>query len=172
MAKQNRLLVLFRDPDKKNIFIMIKEVIQLYFKKKEIPYYYFKYLYKKEITNIFDFIGTKEADLIHFNPKLNTKEHRMIMNLKLSFAIYAEKYNLKTPKLFGHNYKHNFYYQGRQQSIKDFEGLRIYILQLLESTPNNALFVKPLINFGGEGCFKIDHKDLDMRLSEKKRYFV
>ena len=64
--KQNRLLVFLRDKQKKNYFKIFKEFVNLLLIKKEVPFYYFKYLYRKDITNYKDYVSTKEAYRIKY----------------------------------------------------------------------------------------------------------
>ena len=160
-----RIFVFLKDKNKKNVFIIFKEVLTLLVRKKEVPFYYFKHLYKKDITNIMDYLGTKEGRRIQIHPELHKAEHACIMDNKLLFSIYAEKFALKTPKLYGHNLKNQFFYDGKMQSIQDEEGLEKFFNLMLISSGVNNVFVKPLSGLGGKGCFKLDLKNLKEQIN-------
>lgn len=161
-----RIMAYIRDSDKKNMFLVVKELITLTFNKKEIPYYYFKHLYKKEVTNIFDYLGTKERARIHQSKELQSYELSTIMENKLNFANYCEKHGLNSPTVVGYNFLKRFYFQGNIQKIATKEELVNYYSNIFRKTNLDELFVKPLALLGGKGCFKISPNNLEEQMNE------
>ena len=86
-----RIKVFLRDPEKKNFLQICKEVLVLWAIKKEVPMYYFKYLYKKEANNYRDYLAPGEVRRIHASGRLHKTEYTSILNNKLNFALYCER---------------------------------------------------------------------------------
>lgn len=164
-----RVKVFLKDKKKKNIFLIVKEIFLLFIKKKEIPFYYFKHLYKKEITNIYDYLGTKEGARIHTNKELHKVELTTIMNNKLAYTLFSEINAIKTPKLYGYNLKNQYFTNGKMISINNEVGLKEYFKTLFNHSSEDYLFVKPLAEFGGKGCFVLSLENMTQQISINKK---
>ena len=136
----------------------------LLFVKKEVPMYYFKHLYKKEITNVFDYLGTAEAARIQRDKGLHKYEHTSIMNNKLNFALYCQNFSLPTPTLLGHNLLKSYFLNGELRTIENKDQLVQYFENLLDASGEDDLFVKPLADYGGKGCLKLSKKKLSRQI--------
>ena len=159
-----RIRVFLKDRDKKGVLLIIKEVLMLLFVKKEVPMYYFKHLYKKEITNVFDYLGTAEAARIQRDKGLHKYEHTSIMNNKLNFALYCQNFSLPTPTLLGHNLLKSYFLNGELRTIENKDQLVQYFENLLDASGEDDLFVKPLADYGGKGCLKLSKKKLSRQI--------
>lgn len=164
---QNRLKVFIKYPNKKSVFTILKEVIILAIKKREIPYYYFKFLYRKDAKNFLEHLSLKEQQKLQTHKKLHNPALTNAVNNKLFFALMSRLNNIKTPKLIGHNFYNSFFYNGQllnlstlTSAIKTFE--RIFNTENIE-----AIFVRPPADYGGRGCFKITAKNYKEELKEK-----
>lgn len=155
-----RILVFLKDPNKKNLFVIFKEVFILLLSKKELPLYYFKHLYKKDVTNIKDYLSTGEGARIHTDRNLHKFEHTSIMNNKLNFALFCEKNSLPIPALWGYNLNRSYFLNGKLHTIENKAQLIEYFNEVFESMEERSLFVKPLAEFGGKGCFKLSKENL------------
>ncbi|MGB3775165.1 MAG: sugar-transfer associated ATP-grasp domain-containing protein [Leeuwenhoekiella sp.] len=149
--------VIFTDKnEKKNIFRIIKEFISASIKKREIAYHYpAKYLYRKEITNYQDYLSFGEFMKMYNSKELHRYEHVSILKNKLSFALLVEKNNLNCPELISYNLRDNFCYAGKRFKIKDTEALYNMFKEVMNSSQQEKLFVKPLSKNGGKGCHLI-----------------
>jgi len=78
---------------------MIKEVLILTIKKREIPFYYFKYLYRKDAIDYLDHLSLKEQIKIQTHPTIHKAEYYNVINNKLLFSVLSEKLSLKAPEL-------------------------------------------------------------------------
>lgn len=163
MAKSsnNRLVVFLKDKNKKSYFKIFKECMYLWVSKKEIPYYYFKHLYKKEVTNYKDYLSTKECIRIQFSKKLKNKEVIKILSNKLFFSIYCKKNNLPVPELLGNNVNSNFFYNSEYYPIESIEDFSNFFKRIIEDKKLDSIFIKPLSMLGGEGCYKISKENLN-----------
>ena len=109
LSNLSRVKVFLRDPDKKSLLKIIKEFTVLAFHKKEIPFYYFKFLYKTQVTNYLDYIGLKEQQLITTDIRLHNPEYNSLINHKLFFGLFHEKSELNIPKQIGYNFASVFF---------------------------------------------------------------
>ena len=170
--KQNRLLVFLRDKQKKNYFKIFKEFVNLLLIKKEVPFYYFKYLYRKDITNYKDYVSTKEAYRIKYKDTFHKEEYLTIISNKLSFSIYCDWNGLPVPSLLSHNFESNFYYKGNHFKINDENELIDFFGMVLDKSEKDSLFIKPLSMYGGTGCFRISKENLNIDLLECAEFIM
>lgn len=152
---KNRFLIFLKDPNKKSIFKMFKESLHLWILRKEIPYYYFKYLYRKNVPNYLDYVSTKEANRIKFSDKYHFPELLSIISNKLSFSIYCTAKHLPVPELLSHNFNSNFILNGNSKTIKNKEGLEGFFQDVMKVKNTSTIFIKPLSLYGGTGCYKL-----------------
>jgi len=170
--KQNRLLVFLRDKNKKNYFQIIKECIHLAILKKEIPFYYFKYLYRKNVVNYTDFVSTKEANRIKHKDVFHKEEHLSIISNKLSFSQYLEENNIPTPKLISHNFGKNFIWNGDVHIVNSKNDLIDFFGKVFDQYDKESLFLKPIGLYGGIGCYLINKKTLSKDISECADFLI
>ena len=159
-----RIKVFLKDPNKKNPLKIGKEIIVLWATKKELPLYYFKHLYKKEIENYRDYLGTREAARIHDSEKLHKPQYVSILGNKLNFALYCEKNRLDTPRLVGHNFGPTFFLEGKTKKVADKKALIKYYETIFGTANLEAIFFRPIGLYGGEGCFKLDRENMGKQL--------
>ena len=147
---------------------MLREIRHLWHSKKEIPYYYFKYLYRNDVKNINDYLGTKEANRLHQNPQLHRSEITTIINNKLAFSLYAQKHGLRTARLYGYHFNHKYFFNETLKSVNTEQSLHHFFQNLFNTYQTTSVFVKPLADFGGKGCFILRSEDLKNQLYKKK----
>lgn len=150
-----RIKVFIKDPNKKSVFRIIKEVFILLIKKKEIPYYYFKYLYRKGVPNYLDYLSTKEIVAIGKSKELHKPEYTDLLDNKFSFAQFCEKTSIKSPRIIGYNLKSSFYFNKKKEQISSIEMLSSFFRKVFASTNIESLFFRPHCDYGGKGCFKL-----------------
>ncbi len=138
---------------------MIGELITLIVKKREIPFYYFKYLYRKHITNYLDYISLKEQILLVDHKSLHNPDYVSLINNKLYFALFCEKTSIKTPKLVSYNLGANFFFNGEVTKLETKEELHEFYEKVFDQHGMETLFFRPPSDFGGKGCFKLAKSD-------------
>lgn len=166
-----RLKVFLKDPKKKNVFRIIKEVIILTIRKKEIPFYYFKYLYRKSVNNYLDYLSTKEVNKIGHSKLLHNPSFKSLIDNKLFFSLFCEKTQIKTPRLISYNLGSSFFYNGRTTEHKSLEEIKSFFESVFHESNCQELFFRPLAESGGKGCFKLTKNNLANELSEKHNLF-
>ncbi len=159
-----RIKVFFKDSDKKSFLKICREILVLLATKKEVPMYYFKYLYKKDVTNYRDYLAPGEARRIHVSDKLHKSEYTSILNNKLNFAHYCERNAIKTPALIGHNFGGSFFSGNGIRDISNIGELIHFYTDVFSSTDVGAIFFRPLSLKGGKGCFRLDREKFQQQL--------
>lgn len=158
-----RIKVFLKDPNKKNYFKIVKEIMVLWVTKRELPMYYFKHIYKKEIKNYRDYLGTAEIARMHTSKKLHKLEYTSIISNKLNFVLYCERNAIKTPRLISYNFGSSFFFKDRI-CISNLGNLIDFYKNVFDSDHVEAIFFRPLGLFGGSGCFKLDRDTFSMQL--------
>ncbi len=151
----NRLKVFLNYPDKKSFFTIIKEVIILIFKKKEIPFYYFKYLYRKDASNFLDHLSLKEQRKLQFHKNLHNPDY-FSLNNKLFFSLLFKDSLIDIPKFIGHNFKSTFFYKGNTFKTPNIESFIDLFEKLFKEEKVEGIFIRPPSDYGGKDCFKIN----------------
>ena len=159
-----RIKVFIKDPNKKSFLKIIKEVFILVITKKEIPFYYFKYLYRKDVKNYLDYLSIGEANAIGSSHLLHKPEYKSLLENKLFFALLSEKSPLNTPKLISYNLGNTFYYNNTVKQIYNKSDLVRFFEQVFTVNNLEGLFFRPPSEYGGKGVFKLTRTGLKNEL--------
>ncbi len=155
-----RIKVFIKDPNKKSFLKILEEVFVLIKTKKEIPLYYFKYLYRKEVKNYLDYLSTGQINAIGNSRLLHNPAYRSILDNKLFFSLLLEKSSLNTPKLVSYNLGNSFHYNNTSRQISDKADLVDFFGSVFSASKIEGLFLRPLAEYGGKGCFKLTRTHL------------
>lgn len=160
-SRISNLSVFFKDPDKKGILKIIKEVIHFTIVKKTIPIDYFrKFLYRKDVINYTEYLTLKEYYSIIYSPKIIVPQAGSILNNKLSFALFCEKNKLPSPTLVGYNLKNSFFFDDKFITINTSNELIVFFKDVFKQTGNSKLFLKLFDSLGGKGCILLEENKL------------
>ena len=159
-----RIKIFIKDPNKKSFLKIIKEVFILVVTKKEIPFYYFKYLYRKDVKNYLDYFSIGEANAIGRSQLLHKPEYKSLLENKLFFALLSEKSPLNTPKLISYNLGNTFYYNNTVKQIYNKSDLVSFFEQVFTVNNLEGLFFRPPSEYGGKGVFKLTRTGLKNEL--------
>ncbi|MDD7885837.1 sugar-transfer associated ATP-grasp domain-containing protein [Flavivirga sp. 57AJ16] len=162
-----RLSVILKDPNKKSVFLILKEAIIYMFVKHELPHYYFgKFLYRKSVTNFRDYLSMKETDAIALSKKFNKFEYASMLRNKLTFSLYCQENNLAIPKLLSYNLSNSFFYNGRLIKINTVNDLIVYFEDIFIESKQNTVFLKPTGDMGGSGCILLKRETLSNQVQQ------
>ena len=160
----DRIKVFLKDKNKKSLFKMINELRVLKKTKGETPFYYFKYLYRKDIENYLDYLSAAEMNLIRQSKSLHNPELTPIFKDKLLFCQLFEKSEIRTPKLLSHNFKNEFYIGEELTKVTNEEELLDFLSNRFSEANVDSIFFRPHSDYGGHGCFKLTQKGLKKEL--------
>ena len=129
-----------RDLDKKPLHKMVFEMIELTIRNKELPRHYLtRFLYKKDCGNIGDFLTVKENNYLHRKFGRADQEALILLNNKLYFRLFMQKFDIRVPRLLGYNFSDKYYITDNEfvlSSDEFFEKL---------ATDHVAVFAKPIV---------------------------
>ena len=94
-SKKDLLTEILKDPDRKPLLRMIFEVSYLSLIHREFPIHYFsRYLYKKQITNINDFLPNKFSGKI--SGCFNDAKLKSVLDNKLYFDFFYRQFDIRS----------------------------------------------------------------------------
>jgi hypothetical protein len=154
--KKQMILTFLRDKDKKNWFQIIIELTVLWYSKNEFPSYYIvNLLYRKNVTNFKDYLSSSEnVKLLNWSYSKAQDQIIQVEN-KLLFENYLIKNNIPTTKIFAHNTKSTFTYNGNHFKIETKENLFIFLENIFIEQGVDQIFCKPIAGNMGENVFII-----------------
>ena len=161
----SRIKTFLKDKDKKNPARLFFELLHYSWVKKELPSVYIgKRLYHKEVKNYLNFLSSKEIDKITNSTNLHNPVYSHILRNKLFFAYHLKHTHLPAPRLHGYNFKNKFVFNEQSIDISTVDALYLFLKQYFEQNDLNSLFVKPLDDMGGKGCYLLSKENLKEQL--------
>lgn len=161
MMKYFRLaLIIYKDPRRKSLLRILREMLELTVINRAIPIYYLsRFLYKKETTNYKDYLSNDDLDSL-YSDKIHTESVVTILENKIAFAELCEKHGLPTPALLGYSFG-NFFYRGKTASrILGSTDLMEYLNGIFDENKLNSIIAKKALSYGGGNIFKIDRDSM------------
>jgi hypothetical protein len=173
----NQIKLILKDQSpKKNFFKIASEIIALSFQKQEPALYYGgKYLYRKDIGNVRDYLSQGEFYALSFSKKLHNFETSSLLRNKLSFALFCETNNLNVPKVISYNLGTSFLFDGKRYPASTDQEINSFFELVFERSGKEKLFLKEIGSQGGKGCYLIDKSTYSKKLSElqlSKKSFI
>lgn len=168
MSNIDLLIDLYKDPERKPILQIFREIIILAFYHYEFPRYYFsRYLFKKEITNIKDFIPNK---FLAFDLKdcfINEDVIEVLEN-KLYFSFFYSQFNISMPKIYMYNHNKMFVENNTIYPINTSHDFNQHLKNFFKKNPNqDSIIIKKMYwSYGGDQIFKV-FKNEPMENEEK-----
>ena len=157
VPKLRLLLEILKDPERKPVLVILKDIVTLGVFYRKFPGHYFsRYLFKKGKTNIKDYFP--DDFLYHgIKPFLNDRECRDVLENKLFFHLYYAQFDVLVPKILMHNYKTTFFFNGEHLQISNYEDFVIMLAKLFEiEQSRDSMFIKKTFwSYGGDKVFKI-----------------
>lgn len=161
-----RILVFLKAKNKKNFLKILKELSVLLVLKKEFPFYYFaKYLFKKEVTNYKDYLGTRETSKIINTFKPEPRIVALIDN-KYDFGAHLEKNNISSPEILGHNINGQFFIKADSTILNDEKELVLFFKKVFKTFQKDKIFVKPISGGQGTNCHIFYENSISQKIEE------
>lgn len=166
-------IALIKDPDRKSLFRMVYELLNLLFYYKEIPVHYFsRYLFKKEITNFRDYIPNKFLEK-KVAPYFNDKSVKDVLDNKLFFDMFYNNFDIRIPKILMFNNKRMYVAGNRSiivNSINDFKVLLEEIFN--QNSSDDSVFIKKTnSSSSGKNIYKLFRSELKTNIQKINEIF-
>lgn len=136
------LLEILRDPERKSISQILYDNLNLLIHFRELPVHYFsRYLFKKGITNIRDYVPNRMA--MKIAPALNDSMVKQVLDNKLYFGMFYGQFGIDMPEILLYNHRNLFVYRSKPLSIHSALDFRMLIEKVFVENPGcDGLFVK------------------------------
>ncbi|HQK70489.1 MAG TPA: sugar-transfer associated ATP-grasp domain-containing protein [Bacteroidales bacterium] len=160
-TKSSFIIDVIKDPFRKSIIQIIKELITLTVLHKEIPGHYFSgYLYKKDVSQVENYLPLKRAGKIV--PGLNDQKLKEVLDNKLYFNLFYGQFNIKIPKIVMFNHGNTFCRNNesfRILNVDDFV-FRLRELFTLNSSMDSVFIKKTYASSKGTDIYKINSDEV------------
>ena len=135
----------------------MKEFTALYISNKELPLNYISHLlYRKDVNNYKDYLSRKEYKKLLQWSYSHAKEQIVTVQNKLFFEEFLVKNNISTPKIFFHNSKKIFTYEGNVFEIETKNAFTSFLTKVFIEKKIEHIFCKPVDGAKGKNIFIIN----------------
>ena len=154
------------DKNKKKTTTIALEFLNLWIIQREFPMHYFsRFLYRTEFINYKDYIPTKKYFKLITSDKIQNYFLVNILNNKLVFSFFCEKYNISTPKMTGFNSGSDFYLNNKKFTILSNTELIFFFNDLFDKTNHPKIFIKNIGTKGGAGIFLLERAFVEEQIN-------
>lgn len=157
MSKKDLFLDLYKDQERKSFLQIIRELITLSIYHGSLPRLYFsRYLFKKETTNIKDYVPNKFLAFDLKNYFIDEAAIEVLEN-KLYFSFFYSQFNIKMPEILMYNHKNMFVAHNKHYQLKDSKEFKHLLEKLFSNNPSHdSVIVKRTYwSNGGDKIYKI-----------------
>jgi glutathione synthase/RimK-type ligase-like ATP-grasp enzyme len=149
-----------KDPDRKSLITILKELLKLTLIHREIPGHYFSdFLFKNFATGVENYLPIKRAARIV--PSLNDPRLKEVLDNKLYFNLFYSQFKIALPKLLMYNHGCTFVQGNEIVKINTPEHFLIIIKKLFDTDPAmSSVFIKRIYSSSsGTGIYRIRKQD-------------
>jgi len=155
------LYEIFRDPDRKQIIRIIREMFYLALYHRTFPRHYFsRYLFKKGNSNIKDYFPSKVFKKI--KSILNDKEVIEVVENKLYFDFFYSQFNISLPEILMYNHKNLFVFDNNSFMVQNAVDFNIQLGKLFKkkSSIDSIIIKRTYWSHGGDKIYKVFKDEL------------
>ena len=146
-----RIKVFLKDKDKKPLPVIFREFMGLWWYKKNFPIHYIgRFMYREGFNCPKDYMDMREYKSIVFPKRNNPQEYVTILNNKLIFQVFCEKYNFPIPKMLGYNMQRTFVFQNETNHLTNVGQIKDFFRNLFITTDSDKIFLKAFCGFMGK----------------------
>lgn len=161
--KKNRIIILcdiIKDPERKSVSKILKELLKLLLIHREFPGHYFSdFLFKNYASGVENYLPSKRAARIV--PRLNDPGLKEVLDNKLYFSLFYSKFNIELPRVLMFNHGNQFY-QGSELIVITCPDSFLTVIKKLfeENLVLSSLFIKKIYSSSsGAGIYRIRKQD-------------
>jgi hypothetical protein len=136
------VMEVLRDPERKSIPALVRDLIILLVKHKELPVHYFsRYLFKRDVTNILDYVPNRLSGKIA--QYFNDGRLKHVLDNKLYFYLFYSNLGIPTPKVLAFNHQHLFTANEEPHAINNLDDFTRFVSNLFITNMDlDCLFLK------------------------------
>jgi hypothetical protein len=156
LKKLDLVAEILKDPDRKPLFTIIYELFSILFKYRELPKHYFsRYLFKKGITNVENYLPNKFLGKIP--SAFNNQKVKEVLDNKLYFDLFYSQFDLALPKILLYNHKNIFIAGNRSFDIRKIDTFISLLQDIFKQNPSceSLIIKKTYASSGGNNIYKL-----------------
>lgn len=156
LTKLQMLRSIYKDPERKSIPRIMRDLSVLLLHFREIPRHYFtKYMFKTDVFNIRDYMPGKLT--VGIVPFFNDKRLKEVLDNKLYFDLFFRQFDINLPRIVLYNHNRLFISGNSTWEINNIEGFCDLLDEIFrQRVTADSLFIKKTYSGSkGEGVFKL-----------------
>ena len=136
------MLEILKDPERKPLTGILRDNLNLMIHHRALPVHYFsRYLFKKGMTNIRDYVPNGLA--MKIAPALNDGKVKDVLDNKLYFSLFYGQFDLPLPKILMYNHRNQFIAGNKKVDIGSPDDFKVMIEDVFRKNPGcDGLFIK------------------------------
>lgn len=161
-TRAQMLAEILKDPERKPLTEILQDNLKLLIHYREMPVHYFsRYLFKKGMTNVKDYIPNRLA--MKIAPALNDGKTKDVLDNKLYFSLFYGQFGIPMPKMLMYNHLNRFVVGSSPVTISSYNDFRALTEDVFGKNPGcNGLFVKKThSSSSGRNIYAILRTDLN-----------
>lgn len=161
-TRAQMMVEILKDPERKPLTGILHDNLNLLIHHRELPVHYFsRYLFKKGMTNIRDYVPNGLA--MKIAPALNDGKVKDVLDNKLYFSLFYGQFDLPLPKILVYNHRNRFIAGNNPVDIGSPDDFRMLIEHtFINNAGCNGLFIKKTYSSAsGRNIFSILRSDLN-----------
>jgi hypothetical protein len=133
---------LLKDPDRKSLLKITRELMILLFLYREIPIHYFsRYLFKKQTTNFRDFLPNKMSGKI--SVLINDHKTKDVLDNKLFFNLFYNQFHINVPNIVLYNNRNVFVVDNHAIEVNNDKDFNLLLEDVFKKNPSlNSMIIK------------------------------
>lgn len=141
-TRLEQLVEILKDPERKAVSRIIHELFYLSFVYRELPVHYFsRYLFKKEATNIRNYLPNKLISNI--SPFFNNQKVKSVLDNKLYFHMFYSQFGISLPEIFMFNHQKMFMAGNRSIEVNNVNDFKVLLEEIFDQNPSSdSIFIK------------------------------
>lgn len=162
LSNYDLFIDLLKDPNRKSLLRITKEIVLLTFYHRSFPLHYFsRYLFKKGATNVKDYFPG--SYLYKIKSFYNDKEVIEVLENKLYFDFYYGQFNVPLPRILMYNHKNMFVFENRSFAINNTQDFNLTLEQIFNNNPvyDSIIIKRTYGSYGGRKIFKLTRNQLN-----------
>lgn len=146
------------DPERKSLPRMSGEFVKCCLAKRCFAAHYLtSFLYRKDISNILDYVSLKEAKWIQ--DRINDRRLAGLLSNKLIFSEHLERGGFPVPPLLAYNTLDRMHLKSADRwetvALSSAQSMKDALCRLVDERNIQDVFLKPIVGTQGQGAFKI-----------------
>jgi hypothetical protein len=169
-SNRDIIIELLKDPDRKPVYQIFSECLYLLFTYREMPVHYIsRYLFKKQVTNIKDYIPNNMLGKIP--SRFNDQKAKEVLDNKLYFDLFFAQFDIPTPKILMYNHRNTFIVGNKVVVINNINDFKIILEDIFRNHPAFASIIikKTYASSSGNKIYKLFRyiNDIDPTIIEQ-----